>query len=172
MRQQRLSTMSGSQSLGFECSPGTQPQLSSLPWPWVTTGSGQNISPNVQSLRFRGGRLRLFGWRRLLATLAGGRSLPNVKELTGGCSNMLVYSVRVNILWGFAHVTRSLSTRRDTLTSFDLDSYCACSCSSCCGASPPTLSLATLGEQIGTIFFMSTHENQWFCAKCYLILGS
>ena len=160
MRQQRLSTMSGSQSLGFECSPSTRLQQSSLPWPWVMTGSGQNGSPNVQSPRFRGGRLRLFGWRRLLATLTGGRSLPNIKELTGGRSNVLVYSFWVNIPWGFAHGTRSLSTRRDTLTSFDSDSYCACSCSSCCGASPPTLSLATLGEQIGTIFFMSTHENQ------------
>ncbi len=63
-----------------------------------------------------------------------------------------------------------LSTRRDTLTSFNSDSFCACS--SCCRAGPPSLLLATLGEQILTIFFVSTHKDQWFCAKRYLILGS
>ena len=64
------------------CSPGTRPRQSTLPWPWATTGSGQNGSPNVQSLRFRGQRPRLFGRRLLLATSAGVKSLPNVKELT------------------------------------------------------------------------------------------
>jgi hypothetical protein len=68
----------------------------------------------------------------------------------------------------------SSSTRRDTLTSFDLDSSCACS--SCCRAGSPSLSSLTtlggIGEQIVTIFFVSTHEDQWFCAKRYLILGS
>ena len=31
--------------------------------------------------------------------------------------------------------------------------------------------LATLGEQIVPIFFVSTHEDQWFCVKRYLIMG-
>jgi hypothetical protein len=34
------------------------------------------------------------------------------------------------------------------------------------------LLLAMLGEQIVIIFFVFTHEDQWFCAKRYLILGS
>ena len=33
---------------------GTQLRQSTLPWPWVTTGLGQNGLPNVQSPRFRG----------------------------------------------------------------------------------------------------------------------
>ena len=41
-----------------------------------------------------------------------------------------------------------------------------------CGAGPLVLSLAMLGEQILTIFFVSTNEDQWFCAKRYLILDS
>ena len=59
-----------------------------------------------------------------------------------------------------------------SLTSFDSDSCCACS--SCCRAGPHLLLHMTLGgisEQIVTIFFVSTHEDQWFCAKRYLILG-
>jgi hypothetical protein len=45
-------------------------------------GSVRNGSPNVQLPRFRGQRPRLFGRRLLLATSAGVKSLPNVKELT------------------------------------------------------------------------------------------
>jgi hypothetical protein len=69
-------------SLGFGCSTGTQPRQSTLPWPWATMGLGRNGSPNVRSPRFRGQRPRLFGRRLLLATSAGVKSLPNVKELT------------------------------------------------------------------------------------------
>ncbi len=70
------------------------------------------------------------------------------------------------------HRTVSSLTKRDTLTLFDWD---CCACSSCCGAGLCLLLLMTLGgisKQILTIFFMSTHEDQWFCAKRYLILGS
>ena len=74
---------------------------------------------------------------------------------------------------GKTHGALSLSTRRDTLISYGSDSCCACS--SYCRAGPRSLSRATLGgisERILTIFFVSTHEDQWFCAKRYLILGS
>ena len=137
------------------------------------TGLDQNGLPNVRLPRFRGRRPRLFGRRRLLATSAGVKSLPNVKELTSGHSHTLVHGFRANILWGYAYGTWSSSRRRDTLTSFDSDSCCAGS--SCCRAGPPALLLATLGgvsKQILIIFFMSTHRDQWFCAKRYLILGS
>ena len=50
----------------------------------MTTGLGQIGLLNVQLSRFQGQRPRLFGQRRLLAMSAGGKSLPNVKELTGG----------------------------------------------------------------------------------------
>ena len=80
---------------------------------------------------------------------------------------------RANFLLGkIPHGTVSLSTKRDTLTSFDSD---CCACGSCCRAGPRSLSRAALGgisERILTIFFMSTHKDQWFCAKRYLILGS
>ena len=88
------------ESLGFGCSPGTRPRprQSTLPWPWATTGSGQNGSPNVQSPRFRGQRPRLFGRRLLLATSAGVKSLPNVKELTCGRTHALMHGFRENFL--------------------------------------------------------------------------
>ena len=73
----------------------------------------------------------------------GGKSLPNVMELTGGHSHTLMHGFWANILWGYACGIRSLSTRWDTLTSFNSDSCCACS--SCCRAGPPALLLATLG---------------------------
>jgi len=136
---------------GFECSLGTRPRQSTLPWPWGTTGLGWNGSPNVQSPRLGEWRPRLFGRQRLLATLAGVKSLPNVKELTGGRSHVLVHGFQANFLLGkIPHGLVSSSTKKDTLTLFGLDSCCACS--SCCGAGPPSLSLATLGERILTIF--------------------
>ncbi len=148
-------------------------QQSTLPWPWAMTGSGRNCLRNVRSPRLWG-RLRLLGRRLLLATSAAGKTLPNVKELTGGRSHALMHGFRANFLVGkIPHGTVSSSTRRDTLTSFDLDSCCACS--SCCRAGPRSLSRATLGgvrEKILTIFFVSTHEDQWFRANRYLILGS
>ena len=70
------------QSLGFGCTPGTQPRQSTLPWPWVMKVLGQNSLPNIRSRRFWGQRPRLFGWWHLLATSAGVKSLSNVKELT------------------------------------------------------------------------------------------
>jgi hypothetical protein len=32
--------------------------------------------------------------------------------------------------------------------------------------------LGGVSERMLTIFFVSTHDDQWFCAKRYLILGS
>ena len=137
----------------------------------MTMVLGRNGLPNVRPPRFWG-RLQLFGRRLLLATSAVGKTLPNVKELPGGRSHALVHGFRANFLSGkIPHGTVSLSTRRDTLTLFDSD---CCVCSSCCGAGPRSLLCATLGgvsKQILTIFFVSTHEDQWFCAKRYLILG-
>jgi hypothetical protein len=62
------------------------------------TGLGRNGLPNVRLPRFWGRQPRLFGRQRLLATLAGVKSLPNVKELTGGRSHTLVHGFRVNFL--------------------------------------------------------------------------
>jgi hypothetical protein len=112
-------------------------------------------------------------WSTALACDVSGRKILAKRQ--GTYWRVLVHGFRANFLSGkIPHGTVSSSTRRDTLTLFDSDSCCACS--SCCRAGPPSLSfLATLGgvgEQIVTIFFMSTHEDQWFCAKRYLILGS
>ncbi len=141
---------------------------------WATTVLGQNGLPNVRRPQFWG-QLQLLGQRLLLATSAVGKTLPNIKELTGGQLFTLLhaeYGFWANILSGkIPHGTVSLLTRRDNLTSFDLD---CCACSSCCKAGPCSLLRAALGgvsEQILTIFFVSTHEDQWFCTKRYLILG-
>ncbi len=156
---------------GFRCSHGTRPRQSTLPWPWATTGLGRNGSPNVQLPRFRGQRPRLFGRRLLLAMLAGVKSLPNVKELTGRRTHALVHGFRANFLRGNTHGTRSSSTKRDIPTSFKPDSCC-----SCCRVGCLTLSLAALdgvSKRILIIFFVSnpTKADHWFCAKRYLILG-
>jgi len=156
--------------LGFECFLGMQPRQSTLPWPWATTSSGRNNLPNARSPQLGGWRPRLFDQRRLLVTSAGVKSLPNIKEWTGGRSHALRHGFRANFLRGNAHGSRSFSTKRDIPSSFDSDSCC-----SCCRAGPRSLSRAMLGgvsEQIVTIFFVSTREDQWFCAKRYLILGS
>ncbi len=133
-----------------------RPRLSTLPWPWETTGLGQNGLPNVRSPRFWGQWPQLFGRRRLLATSAGLKSLPNVKELTGRCSHALVHSFRANFLQGNTLGTRSLLTKKDTPTLIKPDSCC-----SCCGAGPPSLSLVIFDKRIVTIFFVSTHKDQW-----------
>jgi len=111
-------------------------------------------------------------WSTVLACDVGGSKIPAGRQ---GTSWRALARARARLLGKFPlrkipHGLVSLSTKRDTLTSFDVDSCCACS--SCCRAGPPSLSLATLGEQILTIFFMSTHKDQWFCTKRYLILGS
>ena len=67
---------------------------------WATTGSGRNGSPNVRSPRFRRQRPRLFGQQLLLTTSAGVKSLPNVKELTGGRTHALMHGFRANFLLG------------------------------------------------------------------------
>ncbi len=148
------------QSLGFGCTPGTRPRLATLPWPWATMGLGQNGLPNIWLPRFWGWRPQLFGQRHLLATSAGVKSLPNVKELTGGHSHALMHGFRANFLWGNTLGTWSLLTKRDTPTSIKPDSCC-----SCCGAGPPLLLLVILDEWIVTIFFVSTHEDQWILRK-------
>ncbi len=148
------------QSLGFGCTPGTRPRLATLPWPWATTGSGQNGSPNIWLPRFWGRWPQLFGWWRLLAMSGGVKSLPNVKELMGGRSHALVHGFRANFLWGNTFRTRTSSTKRDTPTLIELDSCC-----SCCGAGPPLLLLVILDEWIVTIFFVSTHKDQWILRK-------
>ncbi len=133
------------------------------------TGLGQNGWYNIQLPRFRGQRPRLFGRRLLLATSAGVKSLPNIKELTGGLTHALVHGFRANFLGGNTHRTWSLSTKRDIPTLFEPGSCCSCYRAGCL-----TLSLAELGgvsEQILIIFFISTDKDQWFCAKRYLILG-
>ena len=157
---------------GFECFLGNRPRPSALPWPWVMMGLGINGLPNVR-LPWFWGRLRLLDQWLLLTTLAAWKSLPSVKELTGGRSHALVHGFRANFLSGkIPQGTVSSSTRRDTLTLFDLD---CCACSSCCKAGPHLLLRATLGgvsKRILTIFFVSTHKDHWFCTKRYLLLGS
>jgi hypothetical protein len=102
--------------------------------------------------RFWGGQPRLFGWRHLLAMLTGVKALPNVKELMGGRAHALFHGFQANFLWENTHGTRSSLTKRDTPTSFKLDSCCSCCRSGCL-----TLSLAVLGgvsERILIIFFV------------------
>ena len=53
---------------------------------------------NVRLPRFRRQRPRLFGRQLLLVTLAGVKSLPNVKELTGGRTHALMHGFRANFL--------------------------------------------------------------------------
>jgi hypothetical protein len=93
-----------------ECSLGTRPQQSTLPWPWATTGSGRNGSRNLR-LPQLWGRPLLFGRRLLLATAAAGKSWPNVEDLAGGRSYALVCGFRANILSGIARGASSLSTK-------------------------------------------------------------
>ena len=113
-------------------------------------------------------------WLTALACNVGGRKIPAKRQRTDrqalACAHARLpgkYPLGIRV------GTRSLSTRRDTLTSFNSDSCCACS--SCCRADLPAPLLPTLGsvsKQILINFFVSTHKDQWFCAKRYLILGS
>ena len=80
---------------------------------------GRNGSWNVQSPRLWG-RMQLLCRRLLLATSAEGKTLPNVKEITGGRLHALVHSFRAYILSGIIRGARSLSTKTRASASWAL----------------------------------------------------